>query len=113
MSAPPTPEERKARVRAILAYPATVSTRTIVEATGHARETVRRVRFGLKDADVLPDLPRLVPGIGNAFCHQCVQWESSNDPNRNRSGRCMLGIPEAILEGRRWARSCGAFLRRS
>jgi len=109
-----TMEEREARVRQILAFPATTPNQAVADATGYARETVRRVRFGLIDADVLPELPRLVIGQGNALCHQCVQWNGGMGSSRNnRRGRCALGIPECSLEGTLWARSCGAFCRRS
>ena len=105
-----TMEEREARVRRILAFSPTASNADVASATGYVRETVRRVRFGLIDADVLPELPRLELGVGNVFCHQCVQW-GPGDVHGNSRGRCALGIPECSLEGTRWARVCSAFHR--
>lgn len=109
-------EEREARVRQILSFPAGAPHAAVSAATGYSRETVRRVRFGMLWADVLPQLERMERDGADARCHQCVQWEPRGERSiveaGDRRGCCALGIPECATEGMTWARGCGAFSRR-
>jgi hypothetical protein len=96
---------REAKVQAILNQSPALGHTEVAALAGVNRDTARRVRLGLKWADVLPELPRLDPTAWNASCLQCAQWEADGE-------RCMLGIPECKSEGPTWARGCGAYLAR-
>jgi hypothetical protein len=96
---------REAKVQAVLSQSPALGHAEAAALAGVDRDTARRVRLGLKWADVLPGLPRLDPTTWNASCLQCTQWETDG-------GRCMLGIPECRSEGPTWARGCGAYLAR-
>jgi transcriptional regulator with XRE-family HTH domain len=96
---------REAKVQAILNQSPALGHAEVAALAGVNRDTARRVRLGLKWADVLPELPRLDPTTWNASCLQCSQWEADGE-------RCMLGIPECRSEGPTWARGCGAYLAR-
>jgi len=112
MSRPLTREQQEERVRAILSHPPTATHAQVSQATGYDREIVRRVRVGLRFADVLPELERLEPELTGARCRECVQWEPCQSQiDGQRLGRCTLGIPEARSDGQSWARGCGAFTR--
>jgi hypothetical protein len=98
-------QTREATVRAVLSQSPALGHTEVAALAGVDRDTARRVRLGLKWADVLPELPRLDPATWAASCLQCKQWEADGE-------RCMLGIPECKSEGPTWARGCGAFLAR-
>ena len=96
---------REAKVQAVLTQSPALGHTEAAALAGVDRDTARRVRLGLKWADVLPELPRLDPATWAAICLQCKQWEADGE-------RCMLGIPECKSEGPTWARGCGAYLAR-
>jgi len=100
---------REEIVRQVLNQPPDLSLSQITELTGMDRETIRRIRLGLKHADVLPHLPRLTSEQMHRRCWNCVQWELGTGPGgADRWGKCQLGIPEAT-ESQTWARGCGAY----
>ena len=99
-----TDQQRAAKVLAVLSQSPSLGHCETAALAGVDRDTVRRIRFGLKWDDVLPELPRIDPATWAAHCSDCVHWETD--------GRCMLGIPECKSEGGNWARGCAAFLAR-
>ena len=99
-----TDQQRAAKVFAVLSQSPSMGHCETAALAGVDRDTVRRIRFGLKWTDVLPELPRIDPATWAAHCSDCVHWDAD--------GRCMLGIPECKSEGGNWARGCAAFLAR-
>ena len=107
----PGAEKRVEMVRAVLSQPPDMSLNDITELTGIDRDTVRRIRLGLRYADVLPELERMTAEESSRRCWACVQWVAPSGSGReHRYGRCHLGIQEAT-ETQTWARGCGAFMR--
>lgn len=99
-------------VRLVLSQPPDMRLAEIAELAGLDKETARRIRVGLRFADVAPELPRLTVEQMGRRCWLCVQWEgAAGASGADRYGRCHLGIPEAT-ESQLWARGCGAYAAR-
>jgi hypothetical protein len=104
---------REEMVRAVLSQPPDMSLADITERTGIDRDTARKIRLGLRYADLLPELDRMTVEESSRRCSGCVQWVPPSGKGReHRYGRCHLGIEEAT-ETQTWARGCGAFMRAS
>ena len=78
--------------------PLEASHRVVAERVGLQRETIRKIRFGMINADVAPELPRCDKATFQRTCPKCQHWGAQ---------RCTLGFPEAIEV--HYARGCGAF----
>jgi hypothetical protein len=108
----PSPE-RIAIVRTILEAPPEASHQDLSDVVHLSRETVRRIRYGLIDADILPDLPRLEADVLTRRCSHCIHYvpEEDREQQRERGGGrippCDLGFEESRLFT--FARSCGWF----
>lgn len=62
-----------------------------------SRETIRLIRIGSIYKDVHPDIPRLKPKPSiKPSCRKCVNWK----------GRCLMDIPDPVVEGVRFAKDC-------
>ena len=113
-----TQERRESVTRAILDAPVEYAHKLVAQSLGVSPETVRKVRFGLMWADVLPHLERLDPSLrvrGHGLtCTLCVHWTPTpyrirfDGEDLRRRGICDLAIPESA--DIRYARGCGAFM---
>lgn len=106
----PTLEERLPVVRLILEAPIDVSHHEIAVQVNLSRETVRRIRYGLLDADLLPELPRFSPEDFRRRCSQCVHVipdEERELPDGSYKPPCGLGFEES--RAITYARGCGAY----
>lgn len=104
------PEDRLAIVRLILEAPIDASHKDLAVQVNLDRETVRRIRYGLLDAHLLPDLPRLEANILRRRCTHCVHVipdEERRLPDGGYKAPCGLGFEESRVIT--YARGCGAF----
>jgi biotin operon repressor len=102
-----SPEEM---VRLVLSQPPNWNLSQIAELTGISRDTVRKIRLGIRYPQVLSELPRMTAEESRRRCRGCVQWVPPSGTGReHRYGRCHLGIAEAT-ETQTWARGCGAYM---
>ena len=100
-------QSREALVRGILGRSPLETHAAIAERFGCHRETVMMVRFGLRWADVAPELERLdLTAYNDANCYRCIHGR----PASENHGPCRLDIPEAAIDGPTYARGCGAYL---
>ena len=99
----------EAAIRRVLELPPDMSLADIAVLVGVDKDTARKIRLGLRFADVAPELPRMTLEQSRRRCWQCVQWDGPTGPGGPaRYGRCHLGIPEAA-NSQTWARGCGAY----
>jgi hypothetical protein len=105
-----TTEEREALTLAILESPIEMSHREIGLRVGLQRETVRKIRYGMINNDILPDVPRLEPGALKRTCTECIHFTRHAVRQRvegERVGKCDMGFAES--ENLTYARGCAAF----
>ena len=103
-------EEREAMTRAILEAPIEMSHQAIAVKVGLQRETVRKIRYGIVNADLLPELPRLELGALTRSCTDCIHFKRHVIRTRvkgERIGFCQLDFVEG--EDLAYARGCAAF----
>ena len=103
-------EEREAITRTILESPIEMSHQAIAVQVGLQRETVRKIRYGMVNADLLPNLPRLDPGILTRSCTDCLHFTRHIVPRKvegEQVGVCDMGFFES--ENLTYARGCPAF----
>lgn len=102
--------EREAITRAILESPIEMSHQAIATQVGLQRETVRKIRYGMINTDVLPGYPRLEPGALARSCTDCIHFTRHAVRRRiegERVGLCDMGFAES--ENLTYARGCAAF----
>ena len=110
MPTPRTTAEREAITRAVLEAPASWSLQRVADLVGIHRDTARRIRYGLMNADVVLDLPRLDPKIMRRSCAGCTHF--SFNPDRRHVvgdviGTCDFEFPES--SDINYARECNSY----
>jgi len=99
----------EATIRLVLEQPPDMSLADIAALVGVDKDTARKIRLGLRFANVAPEIPRMTLEESRRRCSNCVQWVQPHGTGReHRYGRCHLGIQEAT-ETQTWARGCGAY----
>jgi hypothetical protein len=102
--------EREAITLAVLRAPIEMSHQAIATQVGLQRETVRKIRYGMINKDVVPHIPRLEPGTLKRTCLDCVHFTRIPLPKHcvgAKIGKCDLGFFES--EELTYARGCPAF----
>ena len=107
--------EREQLVRTVLTSPIEMSHEQVAVKAGVQRETVRKIRFGIINTDILADLPRLEKGCLQRVCSKCIHFEPvdtlvgiARRRSPERARQCGLGFPE--VEDLTFARGCAAFV---
>lgn len=93
----------------------TLSTKKIAALMSISHGTVSKIRRNEAYADLFPEIDRAVlpskilngkgtsaPALECKTCMQCIQW----------ADRCLLGIPDCLCVGPRFAQECSAFFRK-
>ena len=102
--------EREAITRAVLESPASWTLQRVADHVGIHKDTVRRIRYGLMNADVALDLPRLSPETMRRSCTGCTHFtRHENRPHAEGAviGTCDFEFPESADLA--YARECASY----
>ena len=104
-------EERTEITRFVLEAPIEASHQSIaVQLRTISRDTVRQIRYGIINADILPEIPRLEKGCLDRTCSSCVHFNAAGYSMRGKpeyKGVCDLGFAES--QDMTCARGCPAY----
>jgi hypothetical protein len=101
-------------IRKVLIAPPETTNDELAAKYRASREWIRRVRRGIIQADLFPELPRITESSNKHLCSHCVHFifKDFRRDNVRRKGVCGLGHNEAESIGIRYGIGCGAFMPR-
>ena len=105
-----TTAEREALTRTVLESPASWTLQRVADHVGIHKDTVRRIRYGLMNADVAVDLPRFSPEIMRRSCTRCLHFTYNEIRPHVEGvvvGTCDFEFPESV--DLNYARECNSY----